>query len=385
MMASSVIAVKRSFFLFVWVALKLAPAHCFSAKSPQSPPPIIACKSTSEVQRAIDACIDHGDAVLELGAQLADTSAHLCRAIGANGTAVLVDVKRKETSSGRSKGRNVALFVENASAQFAGRVDYRELDQFDHWREFIRAGSQQFDALILDVGSTIGHDLYLSALAIASEFVAHQQHVRVVIVKSQVLNNLSRRIIHSQRLFDGTVELPTKEELGSYPDPLVIPCVGVNDYRKTIPMVVERGDDVIEVGCHYGTSTEILHEAAVADDCNGFCAGVDIGIKIIENAKRRYPGPSSPIFEVVDAWDTLALLKVKARHRKGSSLGYDVVYADIGGLSGAHGLLESLALLDSIGKAVEPRVIVIKSQCMKRLASRLIPFSRVKERLLHKR
>ena len=40
---------------------------------------------------------------------------------------------------------------------------------------------------------------------------------------------------------------------------------------------------------------------------------------------------------------------------------YDIVYADIGGLSGAHGLLESLALID----ALEPRAITIKSLCMK--------------------
>ena len=121
---------------------------------------------------------------------------------------------------------------------------------------------------------------------------------------------------------------------------------------------------------HYGSSTTILHNVVK----DGFCVGVDIGEKIIAAAKKRYPDVQ---FEVADAWDTLQLLKLKP---PGTSLGYDVVYADIGGLSGAHGLLESLALMDAIGRALEPRVIVIKSLCMKRLATQLIPCSSVKRK-----
>ena len=226
--------------------------------------------------------------------------------------------------------------------------------------------------MILDVGSTIGNDLYLSAFIICNEFISYQQP-RVVIVKSKVLSSLAKRIIHSQRLLDGTTKLPSQLERST--TPILIPCVGVNDYRQTIPMVVRKGDSVLEVGCHYGTTTELLHDAAVIKN-KGFCAGVDVGIKIIHNAKSRYPNMT---FEVVDAWNTLDLLKLKMNNSAtDSSLGYDVVYADIGGLSGSSGLLESLALLDSLGNALQPRVIVIKSLCMKRLASQLMPISRVK-------
>lgn len=231
---------------------------------------------------------------------------------------------------------------------------------------------QQFDALILDVGSTIGNDLHLSSVVICNEFISYQQP-RVVIVKSKVLSSLAKRIIHSQRLLDGTTMLPTKQTRST--NPILIPSVGVADYRQTIPMVVRKGDSVLEVGCHYGTTTELLHDAAVTND-KGFCCGVDIGEKITQNAKRRYPDIT---FEVVNAWNTLDLLKLKMNNcATDSSLGYDVVYADIGGLSGSNGLLESLALLDSLGNALQPRVIVIKSLCMKRLASQLIPISRVK-------
>lgn len=176
---------------------------------------------------------------MELGAQLSDTSAHLCRTVGSNGKAVLVDVKRKEATSGRSIGRDSSKFLGTTDESlteesFIDRVEYHDLDQFDQWRDMIN-GKQQYDVMILDVGSTIGNDLYLSAISVANEFIVNQQNVRAIIVKSKVLTNIARRMIHSQRLLDGTVKLPTKEELDGYPDPLLIPCVGVNDYRYDIP------------------------------------------------------------------------------------------------------------------------------------------------------
>lgn len=344
--------------------------------------PIIACKSTSEVCKAIDVYVKSDDRVLELGAQLSDISTHICQTVGPAGSAVLVDVKRKDATSGRSKGRDTTPFLvtspeseNNKSEDFVDRVEYHELDKFDQWRELTK-DNQSYQVLVLDAGSMIGGDLYLSALSLAYEFIGNQQHLpRAIIVKSKVLNTLSRRIVHSQRLLDGTITLPKKDELDKFPSPIIVPCVGVNDYRKTIPILLEKGDEVIEIGSHYGSTTTILHDTVIDGDVAGFAIGVDIGEKIIAAAKKRYPHVQ---FEVADAWDTLKLLKLKA-HR-GTSLGYDAVYADIGGLSGAHGLLESLALIDAIGRALEPRTIVIKSLCMKRLAAQLIPCSSVKSR-----
>ena len=385
-------------FVAMFIKLIIAICHlslvsCYSAAARRrsSSPPIIACKNNAQVQRAIDTYIQTDDVVLELGSQLSDTSACICRAIGGvNGNAVLVDVKRKEATSGRSIGRDTARFIDsggepssNGDESYIDRVSYHELEDFEQWRVLIQQQEQLYDALILDVGATIGNDLYLSAISIVNEFIAYQtvKQPRVVIVKSKTLSSLAKRILHSQRLLDGTVALPTTKHEDEYdrsPSPILVPCVGVNDYRKTIPFVVRRGDSVLEVGCHFGTTTSLLHNAAVFDSDNkGFCIGVDIGEKIIQHAKHKYP--PEIIFEVVDAWNTLDLLKVKIKHcSTDTSLGYDIVYADIGGLSGAHGLLESLTLLDSISRALEPRCIVIKSLCMKRLASQLIPVSRIK-------
>lgn len=366
--------------------LLIHDASSFSSRK-NAPPPIIACSSTTEVHRAISLYIKPQDFVLELGAQLSDTSTHLCRTIGSDGRAVLVDVKRKDATSGRCSNRNTAPFIasnedgESSNEEsFLDRVQYEELEQFDHWRSLTKGKSYQ--AMVLDVGSMIGNDLYLSALSLAGEFIANQENPpRVIIVKSKTLSNLARRIVHSQRLLDGSTILP--DILERTHNPIVVPCVGVNEYRRTIPFLVNGGDDVIEVGCHFGRTTTLLHDAVIKEEGGadgeqgqGFCAGVDIGPKIIANAKKQYPEIN---FEVVDAWNTLDLLKVKAEHcAVGTSmLGYDVVYADIGGLSGAYGLLESLALLDAIAKALEPRSIVIKSLCMNRLASQLVAFSHV--------
>jgi len=381
-------------------AFPLSPSSKPISK-PKPPPPIIACSSPAEVQRAISFYLKPNDCVLELGAQLSDTSRHLCRTVGEGGKVVMVDVKRKEATTGRSSFRDTTCFIkadQNSSTRtsnddtytnndndsdsacddesFIDRVQYEELEQFDQWRSLAHRGQEKrkYQAMILDVGTMIGNDLYLSALSLANEFIANHQESppRVIIVKSRTLSNLARRIIHSQRLLDGSAILPNDNDMERTDEPIVVPCVGVTDYRRTIPFLVKPGDDVIEVGCHFGRTTTLLHDAVNADSGNGFCVGVDIGSKIITNAKKQYP---HVMFEVVDAWKTLDLLKVKVKNGNDNFLGYDVVYADIGGLSGAHGLLESLALLDAIAKALEPRSIVIKSLCVNRLASQLVPFS----------
>jgi len=359
-----------------------------------SPTPIVACSSPIEVHRAISFYIKPNDCVLELGAQLSDTSSHLCRTVGSGGDVILVDIKRNERTSGRSSNRDVSRFVARdillqptaaSGESFLDRVQYKELEQFDQWRAV--AQEKTYHAMILDVGTMIGNDLYLTALSLANEFIANQAiPPRVIIIKSKTLSTLARRIVHSQRLLAGSTTV--SNDLERTHEPTIVPCVGVNEYRRTIPYLVRPGDDVIEVGCHFGQTTTLLYDTVrmtkeggiITRD--GFCVGVDIGPKIIANAKRQHP--QIP-FEVVDAWKTLDLLKIKVNHDRTDTLGYDVVYADIGGLSGAHGLLESLALLDAIAKALEPRCIVIKSLCVNRLASQLLSFSNVWIKLNAKR
>ena len=107
-----------SIFLLLLFHSSLSPISCFNTKPSRT---IITCKTNTEVRRAIDIYID--------------TSTYLCQAIStdSNGTAVLVDVKRKETTSGRSKGRDVSILQ-----SFANCIEYHELEQFEQWKELIK-------------------------------------------------------------------------------------------------------------------------------------------------------------------------------------------------------------------------------------------------------
>mmetsp|Transcript_33404 Transcript_33404/g.69558 ORF Transcript_33404/g.69558 Transcript_33404/m.69558 type:complete len:161 (-) Transcript_33404:145-627(-) len=151
-----------------------------------------------------------------------------------------------------------------------------------------------------------------------------------------------------------------------------------------IPLTVRKGDAVLEVGCHLGTTTILLKEAAIVSSENGtkagYAIGVDVGPKIIEGAKKRYPGVP---FAVGDAWKIAELLRLQKSvledHKEDvgdltRKIGFDVVFVDVGGLSGNDGLLEALTLLTSLINGLEPRCLVIKSQCIRKLSSSLVSY-----------
>jgi len=364
---------------------------------------------------------------------LAEASAAICERVGPSGQVVLVDMAR-ETPRNSHKGRAPWKYHhwKNRDTRIAGnegndsttsykdRATFVEVDHFEEWRSALhltrdhmcntssatgaRDPPRLFNALVVDVGPMVGNDLALTSVALVQEFLAQQKQMqqqsgcpgqsvypRVVLLKSPSLSALARRLVHVSRILDGTQSFPRPDELVRTHQPHLIATVGVEEYRKTIPHVVARGDAVLEVGCHFGTSTRLLHEAAggpkkqeqqdnkVTQGKRGFCIGVDIGHRIISHAKREHP--QIP-FAVGDAWRTAELSRFRhdllpCQGNSAGEIGYDVVYADIGGLSGPDGLLESLALLESLGYALEPRCIVIKSLCMQRLASSLRAFSDV--------
>eukprot|EP00978_Attheya_sp_CCMP212_P033167 scaffold132634_cov53-Attheya_sp.AAC.2 len=371
--------------------------------------PIICCTSANEVKSAIAIYCRENHTVLELGAELGDVSAHICRTIGPNGKAVLVDKKRKEVTTGRCKLRHREAFVKQVDIEsvtqtkeesddessnkpkedvecFIDRATVIELDELSEWKDKIfgpdtssssssssigtgitPSRPTQYNVIVMSIGAIIGHDLYMTMLSLADEILnclPKDEHAPLaMIVKSKKLYSLSRRLIHPHHLFDGTVQFPANVQRSA--EPYIIAGVKVGEYRKTIPFTVRKEDAILEVGCHFGRTTKILHDAGK------YCIGVDIGPKIIKNAKKQYP--EIP-FAVGDAWKTMQLLKFKKTllmQDNDETMGYDLVYADIGGLSGADGHLESLSLLDSLGYALEPRCIVIKSTCMRGLASKL--------------
>ena len=370
----------------------------------------IACSSTKEVTRAIQLYVQEGDKVAELGSQLRDSSIALCEAIGPDGKALLVDIERKfpkVKKNGQRQQRTSAMRREGEEENFyRDRATFVETKGFEFWRSALffqshhdgdAAGAYTgrrlpYNVLVVDVSTVAGNDLDLTCISLVKEFVSLNQgsgddenSCRVVIIKSGSLHDLARRLFHAQRIFSGVQSLkdisPSNAKTTS-----IIGTVGVEEYRKTIPFVVEAGDVVLEVGSHFGTSTALLNDAAkgVGPNGPGGCLGVDVGTHIIKSAKKKFPHVP---FEVGDAWKTAQLARMRSNHFEvnSSSMGriYDAVYVDVGGLSGNEGLLEAVSLLSSIANSLEPRTIVIKSLCMRRLASNLVPFSEVwkKERL----
>eukprot|EP00300_Choanocystis_sp_HF-7_P003949 c13008_g1_i2.p3 GENE.c13008_g1_i2~~c13008_g1_i2.p3 ORF type:complete len:159 (+),score=42.60 c13008_g1_i2:140-616(+) len=130
--------------------------------------------------------------------------------------------------------------------------------------------------------------------------------------------------------------------------------MGVAEYRKTIPVVVMPGDSSLEIGCHFGTTTKMIKDAAGPD---GLVVGVDIGKECIETAQKD--NPKNILFHVADGWNTAHLTQLTPAPQS--------IYLDIGGLSGFDGALDAIALITQLCYAFKPslRFIVIKSRCMR--------------------
>ena len=50
-----------------------------------------------------------------------------------------------------------------------------------------------------------------------------------------------------------------------------------------------QGVRVLEVGCHTGTSTAMMHARARADGGGGYAVGVDVSRSIVERAAALHP------------------------------------------------------------------------------------------------
>ena len=254
--------------------------------------------------------------------------------------------------------------------------------------------------------------------------------LRYVLVKSGGLNILASQLTYTQPWCDP--QLVNHDRVCR-----IVATVGVQEYRQTIPGVrqllttkaqqhqtyapheaatktstttpitTRRNNSntttpstkanffVLEVGCHFGTTTVQL-DAVFAQ-----CLGVDLGPKIIQQAQQKYP---HVYFRVGDAWKMAGLLRLQQEYYTTTTallrdnkneeaedadaavppqpqqqqgrrrIGFDAVYVDVGGLSGADGVLDTLALVKSIQFSLEPHVIVIKSLCLQNLAKRVTPY-----------
>jgi precorrin-6B methylase 2 len=139
---------------------------------------------------------------------------------------------------------------------------------------------------------------------------------------------------------------------------IVVATRGVKEYRATIPTYVERDDVVLEVGCEWGTTTEII--ALYAKEV----IGIDVSMECIRRAREMRPKLR---FEAIDAFDMAAILALDQP--------FDKVYLDLSGFSGYASLLDLIALVQMYQATLRPSVVVVKSQSLKQFIQRCVAWS----------
>jgi len=133
---------------------------------------------------------------------------------------------------------------------------------------------------------------------------------------------------------------------------------GVSEYRASISKYVKHSDCILEVGCEWGTTSELIY-----DKCTNLIA-TDISSKCIERARKMRPQIK---FEVLDVYDTKKALGFKKNFNK--------MYIDVSGLSGYRSLLDVISLLDMYARVFRMDLIVIKSGALKNFSRRCIAWN----------
>ena len=368
---------------------------------------IVSCASTTELARAATYFINEGDTVVELGSGLDKVSASICQAVqgnqqnSENRAMLLTAPLGRKKKSGRNKDSIPEDFL--GGGHYSDMCELLEMENgwVDYQTYVMGMGNVSSPShkkvLVMDTSSILGNDLPLTTMSATLNLLQQEPAASstVLLLHSSKLSSLARRLFHARRVhqIDQSTSVttegpsPVQRSEARSRQPIIVAGADVDEYRSTIPTLIHPGDHVLEIGCHGGYSTTLLHQAATADGKNdkGFCIGVDIGRKIIGRAKEAYPNIP---FAVADGFNMLELLQVKAPLLKEYSissndesakkaLGYNVVFVDIGGLSGANGILDTLALVETISVSLQPRAIVVKSLCLQRLTGQLKAFSSI--------
>ena len=124
----------------------------------------------------------------------------------------------------------------------------------------------------------------------------------------------------------------------------IILTKGVKEYRQTINQVVSRQDIVLEIGCAWGTTSNLLYHRA------GDLVAIDKGASL-PSARESYPHIH---FEQFDGFDIARV--------KGLNLPFSKVYIDI---SGCRDLVDVMKIIRIYEIVFSPEIIVVKSSKLK--------------------
>lgn len=136
---------------------------------------------------------------------------------------------------------------------------------------------------------------------------------------------------------------------------LLIGTRGVKEYRASISKYIEPNDQVLEIGCEWGTTSVPIYKV-----CKNLIA-TDISSKCIERARKMHPDIR---FEVLDVYDI--------RQAMSFEVDFNKMYIDVSGLSGYRSLLDVISLLDMYSKVFNMEAIIIKSGALKNFAKRCV-------------
>lgn len=327
--------------------------------------------TTPEYALAAERIVRRGDKVLVLGgipeALMRDLAA---RSRGDGGQIIHVDMQRKDGAFG---------------AEASDVPHLRTVCGDVHDALFLLGLDVPFTLIFVDLTVITGNDLVLDQLAFAHTLCAlFAPSCQTMVIKSRALSLLAscttdaNTFVAAVGKYASALAAPapaappadepapaSKRGAGPAPPPRLLSGVGtvfigghgVWEYRAAALAALLPTDSVLEIGCHSGASTRLVarHLRAIGGD--GLVVGVDIGKSIIELARSQ--DNTGAVYEVADAWDTAALLRI--------SSSFSVILVDVGGLSSHHGILEALALLRQLRSAYAPhvRLIVAKSKCMR--------------------
>ena len=334
--------------------------------------PPIYC-TANDYKAVLAQVLQKGDVALEIGCQL-NSVTHLlnercCAVIG-------IDIERKAPSTGRM--RRDAYYRETSEARAAG-LEQVELHIMEVWElsaltEVPGCHDRAVSICCIDASVILGNDLPFEIMSLI-RCLSGLLSPRAFVVKSKGLSSLqhalrpapSRRWPPSIRGGAGGGRPDGRGRAGASVVHIVAAEL-VHHYRNAsigALSMLDEGECALEIGAHSGTTTVELHKRLACS--GGQCVGVDIGTAIIDRARALHP---SVCFEVADAWDVGSLKQ--ALDRCGCAPP-SLLLIDVGGLSGANGALDALALVRSLSAAFQSslRVVVIKSSCMKTLAMQL--------------
>ena len=138
----------------------------------------------------------------------------------------------------------------------------------------------------------------------------------------------------------------------------IIITKGVKQYRQTIPYCVAKKDTVLEVGCAWGTTSELLNRYA------NHVVAIDKGASL-PSAKEAYPHIH---FEQIDGFDIARLKQL--------NLTFTKVYIDI---SGCREITDVIRIIRIYEAVFSPEIIVVKSSKLKYFVEKCEVWSQVEE------